>query len=640
MEPWTRVAPCEGYDAGTFFHVQAYRVRGIRGLHEFLRRIAKDPRLFVIRGEPTDEVRASIEAHRELRRKERAAARGERVDWSDLDRLERLERKTFRRLLKPKADSPATFRAVPRRWSCFDIDDEPLPAGLDVAADPEGVIRYLLSLLPAELQDVTVVVQFSASAGLKPGTVSAHLWFWLAEPATTERLKLYAASCCDRVRFDPTPFGAVQPIYTAAPLFEGVDDPMRGRRIFLVEGERDVVTLPPPEATRRRVERVAREHKVDAGRLVDLPAGWREKLALRRRRGRSTTASTARSSPRPRPTSRSTARERTARRSRPTHARPSPPRPSARAARRTWRATPPTPSSTRPSPARPEVRGPGGEQVADVLEGTGGQADGPILTRDHLLDLVELFGRDEAGVDLILRELARADLDPTDREAVIGALAVTNGVPVEDLRETYAGLVPVAGGADPRQALLDRYVYVEGIERFVDVEGGELLTERQLDKRHVEIGSHTARAKCASAVYLHARGRRRMAHDLTYRPGRGAADHRGARRPAPRLRQPVAAVDPRPAAGSGRGRPGAAVPRPPGAAHPRRRRARARARLDGVQRPGPGGEGEPRPPAHRRGGDRQGHRHRAAGGGPGDGTTASRSARRTWPTSGPTGPTG
>src|SRR4051812_43025316 len=130
---------CEGYDAGTFFHVQAYRVQGIRGLHEFLRCIAKDPRLFVIRGEPTDEVRASIEAHQELRRKERAAACRERVDWSDRDRLERLERKTFRRLLKPKADSPATFRRVPRQCACFDVDDEPLPAGLDVAANPEGV---------------------------------------------------------------------------------------------------------------------------------------------------------------------------------------------------------------------------------------------------------------------------------------------------------------------------------------------------------------------------------------------------------------------------------------------------------------------------------------------------------------------
>ena len=34
---------CEGYDAGTFFHVQAYRVRDISSLHRFLLRIATDP---------------------------------------------------------------------------------------------------------------------------------------------------------------------------------------------------------------------------------------------------------------------------------------------------------------------------------------------------------------------------------------------------------------------------------------------------------------------------------------------------------------------------------------------------------------------------------------------------------------------
>ena len=312
----------------------------------------------------------------------------------------------------------------------------------------------------------------------------------------------------------------MQPIYTAAPLFEGVDDPMKGGRIFLVEGERDVATLPPPEATRRRVERVAREHKVDAGRLVELPAGWREKLGCvgdgvgLHGFNRPLVAAAA---------------------AYVTQHGPGADREAFKADARAAIAAAPKREGREADLARYASDafldeafasaitkfGDREEQVANVLEGAGGQADGPILTRDHLLDLVELFGRDEAAVGPILRELAHADLEPTDREAVIGALAVTNGVPVEDLRETCAGLVPVAGGTDPRQALLDRYVYVEGIERFVDLEGGELLTERQLDKRHVEIGSHTARAKCASAFYLHARGRRRMVHDLTYRPGKG-----------------------------------------------------------------------------------------------------------------------
>jgi hypothetical protein len=248
-----------------YFDARGYRVAGIRDIHRLLLCLAPNPQAFVIRGALSEPMRESAKAKREYDRLRRAAGPGKPIDPAVRDDL-RHRFKLYRRLLHPQPGSPDTFMAVPRRWFCIDIDGLPLPDGLDVVTDPEAVIGYIRSLLPPELRDVTFVLQLSSSAGFLPGQVRGHLWFWLAEPAGTDRLKRWAASFGERLRLDSAAFEVVQAIYTANPLCEDdVDDPLRGRRVILVEGAREMATLPPDDVVPKSVRQLSDDEDSSTG---------------------------------------------------------------------------------------------------------------------------------------------------------------------------------------------------------------------------------------------------------------------------------------------------------------------------------------------------------------------------------------
>ena len=55
-----------------------------------------------------------------------------------------------------------------------------------------------------------------------------HIWFWLAKPVPDSALKIWAAdlnTTAGVTLIDPALFQHVQAHYTAAPIFDGVDDP-------------------------------------------------------------------------------------------------------------------------------------------------------------------------------------------------------------------------------------------------------------------------------------------------------------------------------------------------------------------------------------------------------------------------------
>ncbi|WP_322893488.1 MULTISPECIES: virulence-associated E family protein [unclassified Yoonia] len=162
-----------------------------------------------------------------------------------------IDMRKSRRLLHPcsKNGDPATFDSAARRWFCVDFDGIEQPDFVDVVDDPDGAVEYLMTFLPDEFQDVTCVWQFSSSQGMKPGQISCHLFFYSENPLSDDDLdrwssNLNAGHGCKVV--DPAVYRAVQPLYVAAPIFNGMSDPLP-HRVGLRQGLEDTVSVVIPD---------------------------------------------------------------------------------------------------------------------------------------------------------------------------------------------------------------------------------------------------------------------------------------------------------------------------------------------------------------------------------------------------------
>ena len=207
----------QGYDRAKYFSVETVRLDGIEGLHRRLLRLETNSSACVIRGEPIA---------------------------SDLPFVRR-----------QKHGSGAAFAEVPRSWVMLDVDGLDLP-GVSVLEDPQGAAAAVLARLAAsapELADVSAIVQFSSSAGIRElaaieranglpdrwptkiterGTISAHVWYWLNSPlGEAELLRWREKVLSAGLEVDTATLRTVQPQYTGAPLFNApLKDPLAGRR--------------------------------------------------------------------------------------------------------------------------------------------------------------------------------------------------------------------------------------------------------------------------------------------------------------------------------------------------------------------------------------------------------------------------
>lgn len=140
----------------------------------------------------------------------------------------------------------ATFDDVPRPWLHGDIDSV-AANHLDVIVDPAGAMQHVLDVIAQhapELDGVSAFCSFSSSAGVSDVTqAKMHVWWWLNRPYSSVELRRWAGQVNARAGFkliDPAVFTAVQPNYTARPLFEGRADPLAGaRRYAIVHGRAD-----------------------------------------------------------------------------------------------------------------------------------------------------------------------------------------------------------------------------------------------------------------------------------------------------------------------------------------------------------------------------------------------------------------
>jgi hypothetical protein len=96
--------------------------------------------------------------------------------------------------------------------------------------------------LPPEFHDAQCIAQATAGHGYKPG-LRLRLWYWLNRPVSGVELKRWLTPA----PVDPALFGAAQVIYTAAPVFIGLQDPLPTRLVKLPEGDPWVVVLDLPE---------------------------------------------------------------------------------------------------------------------------------------------------------------------------------------------------------------------------------------------------------------------------------------------------------------------------------------------------------------------------------------------------------
>ena len=160
---------------------------------------------------------------------------------------------TIRRTINPQKDCPAYLYDVPRRWICLDIDELVFP-GINYC-DPEQVVRFALSHLPSELQNVSTVWQLSSSAGMtNEPIVKLHLWFCLSRPHNCEELRRWVKVGVEDDLIDLALFRPVQPHYVARPIFgPGLVDPIPRRSGILV-GDRQIAELPVPAAPKVKKE--------------------------------------------------------------------------------------------------------------------------------------------------------------------------------------------------------------------------------------------------------------------------------------------------------------------------------------------------------------------------------------------------
>ena len=142
------------------------------------------------------------------------------------------------RRLHARADQPATIQAAPRRLIPLDIDSLTCPAHIDPLHDIDAVVGHVIGHLPEEFQGVSCVWTLTSGHGIKPG-IRCRLWFMGDRPLEDWELKTWLADS----PVDHSIFAPAQPIYTAAPIFIGIPDPVP-TRVGLFRRERGVVVAP------------------------------------------------------------------------------------------------------------------------------------------------------------------------------------------------------------------------------------------------------------------------------------------------------------------------------------------------------------------------------------------------------------
>ncbi len=152
------------------------------------------------------------------------------------------------------------FSEVPRQWVWLDLDqglDLPKAFSLSHQADHHAALHWIIQQsLPKCFHQVSFVGQWSSSAFMKGQKVKAHFAFLLSSPLSESGLKAWhgvRGVCNWPVVWDLATFRTVQPHFTAAPKFVGMNSVLN-QRTFLVEGLQGFVPIDEMSALKLEVQ--------------------------------------------------------------------------------------------------------------------------------------------------------------------------------------------------------------------------------------------------------------------------------------------------------------------------------------------------------------------------------------------------
>lgn len=143
------------------------------------------------------------------------------------------KKRYYRRILGRKGE-PATIECPPRRWIALDLDGVEVPNGYG-APDKLAEAAYFIrdNRLPSYFRGVRCIAAATASTGRKgPSIARLRLFFVLSRPEDNDALYYWAEDLSiarPGLRLDPTVMRAMQPIYTARPIFDGCSDGIWGQ---------------------------------------------------------------------------------------------------------------------------------------------------------------------------------------------------------------------------------------------------------------------------------------------------------------------------------------------------------------------------------------------------------------------------
>ena len=204
----------KGFDDARTFAWHQVTVSGLDDIQLLLEHLRGDPKSCVIRGEP----REGVGARAIVNRRQHIGSDGSEPNWK--------------------------HHSTGRRWLAFDLDkvaQDAFSEGIPTEEQVRAIVYQVRAeVLPQAFKTAGCVYKLSSSAGLYGwGKVSMHLWFWLDRPVHDLSLREYFKAGGFDISFSK----AVQPHYTADPVFEGMTDPLAGVRLGRLPG-RPVVEVP------------------------------------------------------------------------------------------------------------------------------------------------------------------------------------------------------------------------------------------------------------------------------------------------------------------------------------------------------------------------------------------------------------
>jgi hypothetical protein len=206
-----------GYDDALWFTLEAASASGIREMGRRMQRLARDPRVALLRGGLRPHIKPGGWYHRRVR----------------------------------ATDDTNSLIDRACAWGAIDYDDVSAPEGLDWLRDPEAMAAHLQSLSPPELRGIDHVLQFSGSAGFTGANlIRARAWYAFTGPIADDDLRRWAMAWNAKVGsrlIDFALFNPAQLHYIANPILaHDVADPLPMRWHFIegVFGERARIVLP------------------------------------------------------------------------------------------------------------------------------------------------------------------------------------------------------------------------------------------------------------------------------------------------------------------------------------------------------------------------------------------------------------